>query len=306
MQPLYMAVSLPDTFQFPEETVQSKILREAVLPSCRELDSPLSVMIGVCRQVNPRLRLGGGDGVGRADLRALENLCRDFPNNRFLASVLNSFRVIEKATGDVLLAQDGTTFSFGPELYPVVDVDNLSRSSDNIKADLLMSFSGRDSLPAGMPDRAQVSFSFTKPEVLQIHIACSRATEISEEFNDRSEHYYGIWEYPFGGNIDNRGADRDLLGLGNQRYVHHASARAPFYVTSKKYGVYVESLAQGHYAIAQAGKTRFSFQDSELTYDIIYGPSYADILNRTTRWLAPLSCRQPGPSGVSGGERRRA
>lgn len=45
-------------------------------------------MIGVRRQVNPRLRLGG-DGVGRADLRSLENLCRNFPNNRFLASVLS-------------------------------------------------------------------------------------------------------------------------------------------------------------------------------------------------------------------------
>jgi hypothetical protein len=88
MQPVYMAVSLPDTFQFPEDTVQSKILREAVLPSCRELDLPLSLMIGVRRQINPRIRLAG-DGVGRADLTALENLCRDFPENRFLVSVLS-------------------------------------------------------------------------------------------------------------------------------------------------------------------------------------------------------------------------
>ena len=88
MRPVYMAVSLPDTFQFPEDTVRGKILREAVLPSCRELDLPLSLMIGVRRQVNPLLRLGG-DGVGRADLRALENLCRDYPDNRFLASVLS-------------------------------------------------------------------------------------------------------------------------------------------------------------------------------------------------------------------------
>lgn len=88
MRPVYMAVSLPDTFQFPEATVRGKILREAVLPSCRELDLPLSLMIGVRRQVNPRLRLAG-DGSGRADLRALENLCRDYPGNRFLVSVLS-------------------------------------------------------------------------------------------------------------------------------------------------------------------------------------------------------------------------
>jgi hypothetical protein len=88
MRFVYMAVSLPDTFQFPEDTVRGRILREAILPSCREFDVPLSLMIGVRRQVNPRIRLAG-DGVGRADLRALENLCRDFPDNRLLVSVLS-------------------------------------------------------------------------------------------------------------------------------------------------------------------------------------------------------------------------
>ncbi|MGH9513667.1 MAG: hypothetical protein ACRD2U_16175 [Terriglobales bacterium] len=88
MRPVYMAVSLPDTFLFPEDTARSKILSEAVLPSCREFNLPLSLMIGVRRQVNPRIRLAG-DGVGKADLRAVENLCRDYPDNRFLVSVLS-------------------------------------------------------------------------------------------------------------------------------------------------------------------------------------------------------------------------
>ena len=88
MHPVYMAVSLPDTFQFPEDTIQNKLLAEAVIPSCRELDLPLSLMIGIRRQVNPRLHLAG-DAVGRADLGALENLCRAFPGNRFLVSVLS-------------------------------------------------------------------------------------------------------------------------------------------------------------------------------------------------------------------------
>jgi hypothetical protein len=88
MQPVYMAVSLPDTFEYPADTAGNRLLREAVLPACREMDLPLSLMIGVRRQVNPLLRLAG-DGVGRADLRALENLCREFPENRFLVSVLS-------------------------------------------------------------------------------------------------------------------------------------------------------------------------------------------------------------------------
>ncbi len=88
MQPAYMAVSLPDTFQYPQETAGNRLLKEAVLPACRELQIPLSLMIGVRKQVNPALRLAG-DAVGKADLRALENLCREFPENRFLVSVLS-------------------------------------------------------------------------------------------------------------------------------------------------------------------------------------------------------------------------
>jgi hypothetical protein len=83
-----MAVSLPDTFEFPKETTGNRLLKEAVLPACREMNLPLSLMIGVRKQVNPSLRLAG-DALGRADLRALENLCREFPANRFLVSVLS-------------------------------------------------------------------------------------------------------------------------------------------------------------------------------------------------------------------------
>jgi hypothetical protein len=44
-------------------------------------------MIGCRKQINPRLRLAG-DGVGRADLAAVTNLCAAFPQNRFLCTVL--------------------------------------------------------------------------------------------------------------------------------------------------------------------------------------------------------------------------
>ncbi|HEX4770887.1 MAG TPA: glucuronate isomerase [Bryobacteraceae bacterium] len=88
MQPVYMACSLSDTFTFPEESVRSRLLTQAVLPACREFDIPLSLMIGVRRQVNPAIRLAG-DGSGLADLRAVERLCVSFPENRFLCSVLS-------------------------------------------------------------------------------------------------------------------------------------------------------------------------------------------------------------------------
>jgi hypothetical protein len=88
MRPVYMACSLPDSFQYPEDSPRAKLLGEAVLPACRELGLPLALMIGVRYQVNPALRLAG-DAAGKADLGALERLCRSFPGNRFLVSVLS-------------------------------------------------------------------------------------------------------------------------------------------------------------------------------------------------------------------------
>lgn len=88
MRPRYTAVSLPDTFQYPEASLRATLLKEAVLPACREFSLPLALMIGVRYQVNPALRLAG-DAVGRADLRVVETLCREFPDNRFLVSCLS-------------------------------------------------------------------------------------------------------------------------------------------------------------------------------------------------------------------------
>ena len=88
MKPVYMAVSLPDTFAYPEDSLRVKFLTQCVLPICRERAIPLSVMIGVRYLVNPALKLAG-DGVGKSDLRALERLLLDFPENRFFTSLLS-------------------------------------------------------------------------------------------------------------------------------------------------------------------------------------------------------------------------
>jgi hypothetical protein len=88
MEPAYMAVSLPDTFFYPVDDSRTRLIRDAVLLSCREFNLPMALMIGVRRQVNPLLK-NAGDAVGEADLRCLENLCREFPDNRFLVTVLS-------------------------------------------------------------------------------------------------------------------------------------------------------------------------------------------------------------------------
>lgn len=88
MKPLYMAVSLGSDFAFPDESPRTRLLRSAVLPSCREHGLPMGLMIGVRRQVNPALGLAG-DGVGKADVTALERIAAEFPEVRFLVTLLS-------------------------------------------------------------------------------------------------------------------------------------------------------------------------------------------------------------------------
>jgi hypothetical protein len=88
MQPMYMAVSLPFTFSYPDSSVTTAVLREVVLPTARAHSLPFATMIGVSRRINPALG-DAGDGVGRADLTSLERLCRENPDVHFLATLLS-------------------------------------------------------------------------------------------------------------------------------------------------------------------------------------------------------------------------
>jgi alpha-glucosidase (family GH31 glycosyl hydrolase) len=189
-----------------------------------------------------------------------------------------SFRVLERSTRNVLVSHSRTAFT--QKSLGAASAADVTVASNTMRATLLVS---------GSDKKAQVTFTFLKPEILQVLVKLNDGDpgEIFEEFNDQGEHYYGIWEYPFGGNIDNRGADRAFRGIRNMPAVNLSNARAPFYITSGKYGIYVESTALGHYKIAVGGKTSFSFQDAQLKYDILYGPTYAGILNRYNALAGP-------------------
>jgi hypothetical protein len=87
MGALYMAVSLPPDFAYPEDSARARIVAECVLPVAREHNIPFAMMIGVTRQVNPALRLAG-DGVGHAYTTVVERLCAAFPDNKFMVTML--------------------------------------------------------------------------------------------------------------------------------------------------------------------------------------------------------------------------
>jgi hypothetical protein len=88
MKAIYVAVSLPPEWKYPDDAPATRVADEAILPVCRERNLPFAVMIGVTRQANPQLRMAG-DSLARADLSGLHRLCARNPENRFLATVLS-------------------------------------------------------------------------------------------------------------------------------------------------------------------------------------------------------------------------
>jgi hypothetical protein len=88
MNPLYMAVSLPDDFSYFADDARNQLIRKIVLPIAEEYRLPFALMIGVRRSVNPALR-AAGDGVGKADVKSLEKLCAENSDVRFLATFLS-------------------------------------------------------------------------------------------------------------------------------------------------------------------------------------------------------------------------
>ncbi|MCY9517172.1 glucuronate isomerase [Paenibacillus apiarius] len=87
MDALYIAASVPGTFEYPADDCGTAVLEEAILPVCKELNVPLALMIGVKRQVNPALLLAG-DRSERADINALERMLARHPANRFMVTML--------------------------------------------------------------------------------------------------------------------------------------------------------------------------------------------------------------------------
>jgi alpha-glucosidase (family GH31 glycosyl hydrolase) len=189
-----------------------------------------------------------------------------------------AFTLIEKSTGEALLSSKRIAFT--EQDHRVASITDVVKMADSLQATLLLS---------GTSQKARLTLTFTKPEIIQVTLDYEGGDcqSIEQGFEDHGEHYYGVWEYPYGGNIDDRGAYAEFAGARQLPDVNYSSARAPFYMTSRKYGVYVESSAAGHYTFSQSSETSFSFRAGQLTYDIIYGPSYSDILNRYNSLAGP-------------------
>lgn len=88
MGALYMAVSLPPTFAYPEESPRGRLIEHCILPVASQKNIPFALMIGVKKLVNPKLQLAG-DSVSKGSIEVIEHLCANYPDNKFLVTMLS-------------------------------------------------------------------------------------------------------------------------------------------------------------------------------------------------------------------------
>jgi len=191
-------------------------------------------------------------------------------NVRLVVSETYGYKVIEASTGNTLLSQNQTSLVLGGSLYTSSTIKNVSTTSTSLSGDLTLI------LPHKPSATAHVKFTFPSIDTLNVSIwfdtTATKPTSITENFIDAGENYYGVWETAYGTGIDNRGISGDFSGLDTTvNGVFAASARAPFYMTSKKIGIYVPTVASGSYKFAVNSATSFTFNSPSLDYTVFYG-----------------------------------
>ena len=85
---IYLNVTFPPDFHYPEDSLRVRILDECVMPVLAERGLPLAMMMGVVRGANPHLR-DGCDFMAKSDVHSVARLVAAYPENKFLATFLS-------------------------------------------------------------------------------------------------------------------------------------------------------------------------------------------------------------------------
>jgi alpha-D-xyloside xylohydrolase len=182
-----------------------------------------------------------------------------------------SFMAIEQATGMVLLQQTTNLFTIGSSTYGVSQATNIVITPTTLDADLVL---------AGSSATGHITFNFIQPGMIQTTLSSSNNSpgQIFQQFADQGEDIFGGFECTPNGSLSARNFSAQLAGCLNIAPLTSCGGHAPFYLTTRHYGIYAETDALGTLTFAQGGYTSFSFSVPQLTYDIIYGINYATIM----------------------------
>ncbi|KPA18245.1 hypothetical protein MHK_001541 [Candidatus Magnetomorum sp. HK-1] len=85
---VYVNTTIGPEFIYPDDSIRTKILDKCLFPTLIKKRIPISIMLGVRKNINPLLR-EGGNSLGKINIEYIENLLRNYSNVRFFVTCLS-------------------------------------------------------------------------------------------------------------------------------------------------------------------------------------------------------------------------
>jgi alpha-D-xyloside xylohydrolase len=136
-----------------------------------------------------------------------------------------------------------------------------------------------------------ISSKLMTPSIAKIEVNTSSDYVGARFAIAKDERIFGLWEYPWNGTLLNKDLMFDLKGVGNTDGINWSNARAPFFMSSQGYAVYVDTLAMGSYDFTQPYHCQFIFNASSLVYYIILSEGSATNFKSILTQYMTLSSR---------------
>lgn len=134
-------------------------------------------------------------------------------------------------------------------------------------------------------DSTDVQFDLISDTIARIQIEAPSAGYIGAQFSrNGQDHNFGVWSYPWNGSLTNDGVSFEVKGTQELRGTNYCNARAPFYISSAGYGVYVDTLQMGKFDFSDSEKTEFVFNSTSLSFYIILPESPRDVKSILTQY----------------------
>ena len=114
----------------------------------------------------------------------------------------------------------------------------------------------------------KVSYSIISSQVARVSVDTSFNFVGARFTTPKSANFYGVWEYSWSDQLTDNGVKFEIKGAGDSRGGNWANARAPFYFSNARCGVYADTLDMGPFDFTQSGTAESIFTTSSLVYYI--------------------------------------
>ncbi|KAH8890581.1 hypothetical protein GQ53DRAFT_866875 [Thozetella sp. PMI_491] len=116
----------------------------------------------------------------------------------------------------------------------------------------------------------QIDAKFVTDSVIKIQIDTQGAQYVGAQLSkEKDDLMYGVWSYPWNGTLANEAVSFELKGIQEGPGINYCNARAPFYLSSAGYGLYIDSLAMGTFNFSAGDSTNFVFNSSSLSVYVV-------------------------------------